>query len=498
MRAAAILVGLIAASVALAQPKSGPSSVPVFPTAPGGGLKAPSPPPPPPTPPSSIPGGGTPGGSGVPGGSGTPGGTGAPASMTPVPGAPPTGGSLVSPPGGGGGGNVGTPPGTPGLPINVAPGTQPPVPPVTVTPPPGPQQAEPGELLVAWRSSAEADAGIAEIQARFGVAPIERVPLPALARVLAVYRFASAGEAATARAQLAAERPQLLVDLNTLYFPLADPRQYAASQVDLPGGAAPPGAPARVGMLDTRVEPVPALAGTTVVRKRFSAADAVPAFPAHGTAVATLLTGRDAARGFEGAAAGAELYAGEVMRVRAGREDTNARIVLEGLDWLLAENVRVVNLSLGGAPNRLLADATETILARTVVVVAAAGNAGPGAPPSYPAAYPGVIAVTANDAAGRVYDRANHGGYIALSAPGVDVWVPDAGSGRYVSGTSFAAAWVSGAAARLVGQSPRLKPPQVRAQFCAAARDLGAPGRDAVFGCGLLQMKRALEFAGGR
>jgi subtilisin family serine protease len=224
----------------------------------------------------------------------------------------------------------------------------------------------------------------------------------------------------------------------------------------------------------------------------------VPAFPAHGTAVATLLTGRDAARGFEGAAAGAELYAGEVMRVRAGREDTNARIVLEGLDWLLSENVRVVNLSLGGAPNRLLADATETILARTVVVVAAAGNAGRGAPPSYPAAYPGVIAVTANDAAGRVYDRANHGGYIALSAPGVDVWVPDAGSGRYVSGTSFAAAWVSGAAARLVGQSPRLKPPQVRAQFCAAARDLGAPGRDAVFGCGLLQMKRALEFAGGR
>jgi subtilisin family serine protease len=365
---------------------------------------------------------------------------------------------------------------------------------VTVVPPPGPQQAEPNELLVAWPSAAEADAGIAEIQALFGVAPVERVPLPALVRVLAVYRLSSAGQAETVRAQLAIQRPQWLVDFNTLYFTLADPRQYAASQVDLPAGGSA-ATPARIGMLDTRVESVPALAGKPVVRKRFGAADAAPA---HGTAVAVLLAGRDAARGFEGAAAGAELYAGEVMRARAGRDDTNARIVLEGLDWLLAEHARVVNLSLGGASNRLLADAIETLVARAVVVVAAAGNAGRGAPPAYPAAYPGVIAVTANDAAGRVYERANSGPYIALSAPGVDVWVPDGGDGRYVSGTSFAAAWVSGAAARLVGQAPRLKPPQVRAQFCAAARDLGAPGRDAVFGCGLLQMKRALEFAGAR
>jgi len=491
MRAAAIVAGLLAAGLACAQPKGGSSSIPVFPSSPGGGLKTPPPPPPPPAPPSSIPGGG---GSGTPGG-----GSAAPGSAsTPVPG-PPTGGPLVSPPGGGGDiGSTPPPSRTPGLPIDVAPGAPPAVPPVTVVPPPGPQQAEPDELLVAWRSGAEADAGIAEIQALFGAAPVERVPLPALGRVLAVYRFASVGQAAAVRTQLGATRPQWLVDFNTLSFTLADPRQYAASQVDLPagGGAAP--VPARIGMLDTRVDAVPALAGKPVVRKRFGAADSAPASAAHGTAVAVLLVGRDPARGFEGAAAGAELYAGEVMRARAGRDDTNARIVLEGLDWLVAEHARVINLSFGGASNRLLADAIETLLASAVVVVAAAGNAGRGAPPAYPAAYPGVIAVTANDAAGRAYERANSGAYIALSAPGVDVWVPDGADGRYVSGTSFAAAWVSGAAARLVGQAPRLKPPQVRAQFCAAARDLGAPGRDAVFGCGLLQMKRALEFAGGR
>jgi hypothetical protein len=494
MHAAAIAVGLFLASVAFAQPKGGSSSIPVFPSSPGGGLKTPPPPPPPPLPPSSIPGGG---GSGPPGGgSGVPGGgSAAPGALTtPTPG-PPPGGSLVSPPGGGGGSNTATPSGAPGLSLDVPPGIAPAVPPVTVVPPPAPQQAEPEELLVAWRSGAEADAGVAEIQALFGIAPVERVPLPALERVLAVYRFAAAGQAATARAQLAADRPQWLVDFNTLYFTLADPRQYAAAQVDLPGGGDIASTPARIGMLDTRVDTVPALAGQPVVRKRFGAADAAAA---HGTAVAVLLVGRDNARGFEGAAAGAGLYAGEVMRTRAGRDDTNARIVLEGLDWLLAQDARVVNLSLGGASNRLLADAVETLLARALVVVAAAGNAGRGAPPAYPAAYPGVIAVTANDAAGRVYERANSGPYIALSAPGVDVWVPDGGDGRYVSGTSFAAAWVSGAAARLVGQAPRLKPPQVRAQFCTAARDLGAPGRDEVFGCGLLQMKRALEFAGGR
>lgn len=504
MRAAALAVGLIVAGFALAQGKGGSSAVPLSPSGPGA-LKAPAPPPPsggsfaaPSGGGTGVPGGGSGvpgGGTGVPGGgTGVPGaGTGVPATVSiPTP-SPPTGGSLAFPPSGASGADPS--PAAPGLAIDVPPGTRPQAPAVVVAPP-GPQQAESGELLVAWRSAAEADAGVAEILARFGATPVERVALSALDRSLAVYRFASAGEAANVRAQLAAERPQWLVDFNTLYVPLAEPRQYAASQIDLPGA---PGksAAARIGMLDTPVDAAPALTDRGIVRRRLFAADAPPAPPAHGTAVAILLVGRDPAHGFEGAAAGAELYAGEVMRLRAGREDTNARIVLGGLDWLLAANARVINLSFGGAPNRLLADAIETVVGRAVVV-AAAGNAGRGAPPSFPAAYPGVIAVTANDAAGRVYDRANHGAYIALSAPGVDVWIPDGAGGRYVSGTSFAAAWVSGAAARLVGQSPRLKPPQVRAQFCAAARDLGAPGRDPVFGCGLLQMRRALEFAGGR
>jgi subtilisin family serine protease len=251
-------------------------------------------------------------------------------------------------------------------------------------------------------------------------------------------------------------------------------------------------------MLDTGLGASPALAGAAIVRNRFLPESAAPSPSEHGTAVATLIAGADAAAGFEGAARGATVFAGEVMRAAPNGAHAAARSLLPALDWLLAERVQVANLSFGGPANRLLADALDTALGRAVVVVAAAGNGGPGAPPAYPAAHRGVIAVTANDARGEVYVRANRGAYVTLSAPGVDVWIPDADGGRYVTGTSFAAAWVTGAAARLLAEAPALGPAQVAARLCSSARDLGAPGRDPVFGCGLLQVQPALLYAGSR
>jgi Subtilase family len=437
--AAALAAGLVFAQA----PKSPPTGVPVFPSIPGGGLTAT----PPPRPPPVI--------------------------RDPPPGGPPT---------------TRDPRLTPSPTVAVpAPGI--PLPPV--------EQPTPTEVLVAWRSTAEADAGVAEIAARYGVSPIERIVLNALGRIVATYAFGTQRAAIDLRSQLLRDRPEWLADLNTSYVALDDPRQYAAEQIDLPRSAGGT-VVGKVGMLDTAVEAVPALAASKLVRKRLLRVDAVPASPSHGTAIATLIAGRDTTLRFDGAAHGVDLYSGEVMQVVRGREEASAKVLLIGLDWLLAEQVRIVNLSLGGSTNRLLGDALATILARGTVVVAAAGNSGPNASPSYPAAYPGVIAVTANDALGRAYERANRGAYIAISAPGVDVWVPDGSIGRYVSGTSFAAAWVTGAVARLAMQARALNAPQARSQLCASARDLGAPGRDPVFGCGLLQAGRALEAAATR
>ena len=104
-----------------------------------------------------------------------------------------------------------------------------------------------------------------------------------------------------------------------------------------------------------------------------------------------------------------------------------------------------------------------------------------------------MVAVTATDAADRPYSAANRGAYITLAAPGVDLWVPDDASGHYVSGTSFAAAVATAGSAWLLAQNPHLDAQALVRRLCRDARDLGAPGSDPVFGCGLIQIGASLR-----
>jgi subtilisin family serine protease len=119
------------------------------------------------------------------------------------------------------------------------------------------------------------------------------------------------------------------------------------------------------------------------------------------------------------------------------------------------------------------------------VMVAAAGNAGAKSPPLYPAANANVIAISATDAKDRLFTASNRGGYIAVAAPGVDVFLP-APDEKYqiTSGTSFSAAYVSGLAGLMLERNPALKPKELRAILMKTARDLGSPGRDDLFGAG--------------
>src|SRR5262249_8817405 len=107
-----------------------------------------------------------------------------------------------------------------------------------------------------------------------------------------------------------------------------------------------------------------------------------------------------------------------------------------------------------------------------------------------PAAYPGVIAVTAVDEHGKVYRRANRGDYIAFAAPGVRVaseYESTASkTAKTVSGTSFAAPAVAAMIALKLGHSASLE--DVMAELKGEARDLGAPGRDATYGWGALDL----------
>jgi subtilisin family serine protease len=128
-----------------------------------------------------------------------------------------------------------------------------------------------------------------------------------------------------------------------------------------------------------------------------------------------------------------------------------------------------------------------------VVLIAAAGNAGPKSPPLYPAADPNVIAVTAVDANDKLLPQANQGAYIAVAAPGVDIVEPAPNASYQVTtGTSVAAAHVSGVVALLIEHDPTIDQAAVRDILTSSAKNLGPPGRDDQFGWGLIDPYRAL------
>jgi subtilisin family serine protease len=129
-------------------------------------------------------------------------------------------------------------------------------------------------------------------------------------------------------------------------------------------------------------------------------------------------------------------------------------------------------------------------------MVAAAGNDGPASPPLYPAADAHVIAVTATDADDRLYALANHGRYIAVAAPGVDVLEPAPNEGlQLISGTSVAAAHVSGIAALVLERDPNLDPDAVRRVIMRSAAALSAAEAKDDSGAGLTDALRAVEAA---
>ncbi|MDO5529081.1 MAG: S8 family serine peptidase [Paracoccus sp. (in: a-proteobacteria)] len=208
----------------------------------------------------------------------------------------------------------------------------------------------------------------------------------------------------------------------------------------------------------------------------------------HGTAIASLLVGAGDTRS-PGLVRHAPLWAVDAFHRSQSDERSDAFSLIEALDWLAANDVRIINLSLAGPDNELLAAKMEALEAQGILVVAAAGNAGPSAGPAYPAAYETVLAVTAVDRRGEVYRRAGRGAHIDLAAPGVDVWTAASISGaRTKTGTSFAVPFVAAAAALVLQQRPGLLPAELRAELTGQARDLGSAGRDDVFGSGLLSV----------
>jgi subtilisin family serine protease len=155
--------------------------------------------------------------------------------------------------------------------------------------------------------------------------------------------------------------------------------------------------------------------------------------------------------------------------------------LVNALAWMAREHVPVINISLVGPDNPVLARAVQVMIARGHVLVSAVGNDGPAAPPLFPAAYPGVIGVSGVDERDRVLPESGSGDQVAFCALGV------AGRGSAaMRGTSFASPIVARRAAQLLDAPHQGAAAQVTKQLASEARDLGLPGRDPLCGYGLL------------
>jgi hypothetical protein len=328
-------------------------------------------------------------------------------------------------------------------------------------------------------------AAVQEIASAFGLQVRSQRFSTLLGMTLARFGIPDGRPVGTVLAELAGDGRVLRRGANHVYTlqQAASVANYAFGRIALDPGAAS-GADVRIAVIDTGVDAGhPALKGVIA-----GAFDAMPDIAAkgidHGTSIDGLIAGVPP---FEGMAPGAQIF--HARAFEDGR--STMAVILTALDWAADQDVRIVNMSFVGPKNELMRVACANARARGMVLVAAAGNNGPRAPFGYPAAFPGVIAITATDAGDGLMQQANRGPYVYLAAPGVDMIAPIGGGSDLVTGTSFAAAIASGAIANLLHGNPGLTADQVEKVLAATATDLGPAGRDDDFGYGLLNAKAA-------
>ncbi|MEQ1490282.1 MAG: S8 family serine peptidase, partial [Terricaulis sp.] len=230
-----------------------------------------------------------------------------------------------------------------------------------------------------------------------------------------------------------------------------------------------------LGVIDTGVDAASLPADALLSQRAFAGPSAVARD--HGSMVASIAVAR-----------GVRVQVADVFgHSTDGALAASAERIAAALDWMIAHRIAVVNISVEGPDNAVLAEMVHRAAERGHIIVAAAGNGGPSARPSFPAAFDGVLAVTAIDESDRPYIRANRGSYIDFAAPGVDVTVDVNGSVTRVSGTSFAAPVIAADAALRLHTPSRTESARVLTALRARAEDLGAPGHDNIFGWGALR-----------
>ena len=209
----------------------------------------------------------------------------------------------------------------------------------------------------------------------------------------------------------------------------------------------------------------------------------------HGTHVAGIVAATQNSAGTVGASHRAKIMPVKVLNSQGYGYLSD---VAKGIYFAADNGARIINLSLGTSTDSItLRDAVNYASNKGVILVGAAGNDG-GSPCSYPAAYSSVICVVATDSRNMLASFSNLGG--EFGAPGVSnysTYIPS--TYRYLSGTSMAAPHVAGSFAVVMSACSTCNNSEVLNILRETAVDIGEPGKDIIFGYGLIDLVSAIE-----
>src|SRR5258705_4245766 len=343
--------------------------------------------------------------------------------------------------------------------------------------------------LVVELDSALTEAQAGELTRRHRLVRVESQNFPLIGATIGLFRITDNRPADVVSRALATEPGIRTVQLNFRHWlqdqkvpTEGDPAQYAVAKLRLPQAhQLAHGMNVTIAVIDSGIDARhPELANT--ISDSFDALGSKEGPHVHGTGIAGAIAAH--AR-LMGSAPEARILAIRAFAATAGSAESSSYVIIKSLNYAVLHGAQIVNMSFAGPKDPLIERGIIATAERGVLMIAAAGNAGPKSPPLYPAANPNVIAVSGTDAHDRLFAASNRGSQIALAAHGPHAFLPAPGANYpMTSGTSFSPAYVTAVAALMLEGNPALKPNEERAILVNTARDLGAPGRDDLFGAG--------------
>jgi hypothetical protein len=395
------------------------------------------------------------------------------------------------------GGN-GAPPGTRLIDMRVMP-----LPPGTGLPPVGETRFASRQVVLQFGPDVTSQQVTATAQ-RFGLTVVSQQNVAALRRTLYTFRINNGQSVPDVIREVqgaglnAAAQPDYTYSLmQDPYDPTTDlgnPAQYIVKKFELAAvHRISEGNDIVIALIDSRVDlQQPDFAGRIIDNYDAGCGPNAPPDP-HGTGMAGAIASHV---GLLGIAPSAKIIAICAFGGTGTSVEATSANIIRGLDYAIEHNAKIVNMSFAGPQDPALAQELQIAREKGILIIAAAGNAGPQSPPLYPGADPNVLAVTATDAHDHLFNGANQGDYIAVAAPGVNVLVPAPNANvQYTTGTSVASANVSGVAALLLAEQPSRSPEDIRDILVQTATHLGTPGTNPQFGAGLVDPLKALRSA---